>query len=105
MEPLLAGRFFERTDTRGAEQVVIIDEWLARRYWPDSDPIGRRLRIGYPGPDAGEDDLYRIVGVVGHIRQFDLTESETVGGYYLCSLQQPLRSMVHAIRTEGDPEY
>ncbi len=43
---LVRGRFFAEDDQPGQQPVVIVDESTARTYWPDRDPIGRRLRIG-----------------------------------------------------------
>lgn len=57
--PLLKGRFFVDEDRQGSEPVVIINEAVARRYFPDEDPIGRTVDF------AG---LRRIVGIVGNIR-------------------------------------
>jgi predicted permease len=65
--PLVQGRFFNSEDRRAATPVVIINEKLARRYWPREDPLGRRIEIG------GEPPWYTIVGVVGNVRQAKLS--------------------------------
>jgi putative ABC transport system permease protein len=62
--PLLKGRPFTSFDTVSSERVVIINRAMARRYWSDADPIGRRIRIGPLFP------WMTIVGVVGDIRRF-----------------------------------
>lgn len=49
--PLLQGRTFQETDTVDAQRVVVIDEFLAKKYWPDQDPVGRQIRRGI---DPGE---------------------------------------------------
>jgi putative ABC transport system permease protein len=58
--PLRHGRLFTTND---ADPVVVINEAMARRYWPAEDPIGRRLSIG----DFGHERLFTIVGVVGTV--------------------------------------
>ncbi len=78
--PLLSGRDFNRGDTFESPPVVIIDEWLARRFWSDRDPIGQRLRIG-AGPIPNPRWM-TIVGVVGSIRQNDLVETVQDGAFY-----------------------
>lgn len=60
--PLLRGRVFTQNETAGTPYVAVIDETMARRYFPGEDPIGRRIRIG--GPDSGA-PLMEIVGIVG----------------------------------------
>ena len=62
--PLLRGRVFNAQDTRDAPPVVIINENLARMYWPNKDPIGRHIRIE---PDSGSPPWRTIVGVVGNV--------------------------------------
>ena len=44
--PLIRGRFFLESDETGKQEVAIIDETTARRYWSGIDPVGRRLRLG-----------------------------------------------------------
>jgi len=60
--PLVRGHFFTEADENGKPRVAIIDESTARRYWPDRDPLGRRLRMG-----AGA--WMTIVGIVNDIKQ------------------------------------
>ena len=65
--PLLRGRRFDGRDTEQSPDVVIISETVASRYWPDGDPIGKRLIAR----DGVEDPMrpFEIVGVVGDVRQ------------------------------------
>jgi predicted permease len=60
--PLVRGRFFTEADEDGKPRVAIIDESTARRYWPDRDPLGRRLRMGMGA-------WMTIVGIVKDIKQ------------------------------------
>jgi putative ABC transport system permease protein len=68
-ERLQRGRLIERTDTAEGEQVAVINAAMARKYWPDQDPIGRRFRMG------GRQDRpwISVVGVVGDVRHNGIT--------------------------------
>ncbi|NIN72249.1 MAG: FtsX-like permease family protein [Gemmatimonadetes bacterium] len=103
--PLLAGRYFDETDTEDGTQVIIIDRWLANRYFPDENPVGRRMLYGtVPGMEENEEDyLYTIIGVVGDIKQNDLTQSEHVGAYYFTYRQMPIGFLTLVARTEMQP--
>src|SRR5439155_3740855 len=66
--PLLKGRYFTEGDTERSAAVVIINENLARTFWPDQDAVGHYLTIGRNmGPDLA-DVPRQIVGVVGNVR-------------------------------------
>jgi len=78
--PLVAGRTFERTDHEERRNAVIVNESFARLYWPNEDPIGRRIQQGgaaQPNPEA----WYSIVGVVGDVRDRQL-ENEPIAMVY-----------------------
>jgi putative ABC transport system permease protein len=60
--PLLRGRFFTDLDTKYTTPVVIVNETMARRYWPGEDPIGKGIK-GFD-PRGRNDELVRVVGVV-----------------------------------------
>jgi putative ABC transport system permease protein len=70
--PLLQGRSFNEHDTENSERVVIVNEHLARRYWPGQNPLGKQLRMGAPGSNA---PWLSIVGVVGNVRSQGRDES------------------------------
>jgi predicted permease len=68
--PMLQGRFFSEQDSPSNPNAAIISETLARRYFPNQDPIGRQMRFGFP-PDS---NVSRdIVGVVGDVRDVALS--------------------------------
>jgi len=68
--PLLRGRFFSEQDSRSKPNVAIISETLARRYFPNQDPIGREMRFGFP-PNSNVPR--EIIGVVGDLRDVALS--------------------------------
>ena len=97
--PILKGRDFDETDTRDAPKVTIIDERLAREYWPNDDPLGKRIRFG---PPEDNEPWHTIVGVVGEVRHERL-DAATEKSVYLPHPQIPIGSMSLAIRTDGRP--
>jgi putative ABC transport system permease protein len=66
--PVLRGRSFTAADRRGTPAVALVNERLARRIWPNEDPIGQRIRVG----GAKEGPWRTVVGVVGDVRQVSL---------------------------------
>jgi putative ABC transport system permease protein len=64
--PLLKGRFFTDADRADAPKVAIINETMAKRFWPGADPIGKRLKTG--GPERPKNPWMEIVGVVGDVK-------------------------------------
>jgi len=99
---LVEGRFFEESDGADASNVIVIDRWLADRYWPDRSPRGDRMLWGsVPGvEDTSEDDYYTVVGVVETIKQNDLTapDAEHVGAYYFSYRQSPQSFLTVVVR-------
>ena len=72
--PIRAGRAFNAGDRIGSPRVVVISESVARRFWPDANPIGSRVTLGTGGPDST--DAREVVGVVGDVRP-DVTSDVT----------------------------
>ena len=66
--PLRRGRHLAANDRVGTPPVVVVNEAMARQFWPDLDPVGRRLRIS----DNGFSEWLTVVGVVGDVRQMGL---------------------------------
>jgi putative ABC transport system permease protein len=71
--PLLHGRYFTENDTGQSAGVVIINDAMARQYWPNQDPIGQRMTIGrVMGPAFADSAPRQVVGVVGDFRDMSL---------------------------------
>jgi putative ABC transport system permease protein len=68
--PLLRGRFFSDQDSPSKPNVALISETLARRYFPNQDPIGRQMKFGFP---PNSDVSREIVGVIGDVRDETLS--------------------------------
>jgi predicted permease len=103
--PLVEGRTFESADGVGDRRVIILDEWLARRYFGDESPIGKRMLYGAVPETADEDDYSTVIGVVGTIKQNDLTAepSDHVGAYYFPFRQSPGSVISLVVSAAGDP--
>jgi len=97
--PLIRGRFFTEQDTKEATQVIVIDENMARTYWPNADPIGKRLKRGGAG---STNPWLTIVGVVGNVKQYALDTDSRVA-IYSPHQQTPAGGMYLAVRTQADP--
>jgi predicted permease len=96
--PLRSGRVFTDQDVMGTAPVMVIDETLARQYWPDEDPIGKHMRLG--GPTV---PWSTIIGVVGHAKQSDLAGDTVKGKYYMATFQQSFPITSFIVRTQSDP--
>ncbi len=99
--PLLRGRLLEPSDALGRENVVVVDRFLAERYWPGGDPIGKRISRG-DGATQGRGS-WTIVGVVGTIKHWDLAQEITKETLYFPYAQTPNSSLSLVIRTAGPP--
>ena len=98
---LIDGREFEVSDDPENTNVIVIDEWLARRYWPDSSPVGARMVYSIvPGDEVTGENRFTVVGVVGPVKQNDLTALEHPGAYYFTYRQSPVSSFTIVARSE-----
>jgi predicted permease len=98
--PLRSGRLFNTEDTEAKPRVAVIDEFMAREYWPHEDPLGKRIRFGGLDDDG---KWITIVGVVGRIKQYTLDTDSRIA-LYLPQTQYPSRSMNVVLRSRGgDP--
>ena len=99
--PLLKGRVFGDQDQAGTPPVAVINQTMARRYWPDEDPIGKRIRL----VDTGITDTnvtVAIVGVVGDVKHWGLDE-ESVSQIYVAFAQNPFIFATLVVRTRPEP--
>ena len=97
--PIVQGRGFRPTDDRLGEPVVIINRALANRFWPNENPIDRRVRTS-----AGFDSAswFRIVGVVEDVRHVSLSRDPVTEMYRpIAQTAMPIFTMV--VRTDGEP--
>ena len=99
--PLKKGRFIGEQDQPTSERVVVVDEEMVRRYWPNTDPIGKRI---FFSPDEGEPIQYiTVVGVVGHAKQEALDAEDRIQVYFpYRQLSSGFMSLV--VRTSVPPE-
>jgi len=104
--PLRAGRVFTETDTKGMPRVVVINETMARKYYGNSNPVGRRFKWGSPDSPV---PMSEIVGVVADVKHRALDE-EPMPAVYHAVLQQdtgvnvPLyRGLSYVVRSRTAP--
>lgn len=97
---IVAGREFLGTDEESHQRVAVVNETMARQYWPNGSPLGRRVAVGFPQPTPVE-----IVGVVRD------TKSRTLGDQarpfiYTCARQDPMgwQSATIVVRTRGNSQ-
>jgi predicted permease len=97
--PLRTGRFFNAQDNQGAVPVTIINEAMARRFWPGEEALGKRFKLG---PQQSTNPWLTVVGVVGDMRRQSL-ERQPIAQIFLPHLQSPERTMNLLIRTTAEP--
>jgi predicted permease len=99
--PKVRGRLFALADTADAPRVAVIDQTLARVYWPGEDPVGKRFRFGpYDDPDPGP--WVTVVGIVGNVRNSGL-HIEPRPQAYVPMTQTSYASQTFVLRTGRDP--
>jgi putative ABC transport system permease protein len=96
--PLLGGRDFAETDTKEEPLVAVINETMARRFWPHQDAVGKRFKHNDP-----EAKWVTVIGVVGDVREFGLAEPAIPEAYYPES-QSTFSELVLVVRTANDPQ-
>ena len=99
--PVLSGRNFTATDRADAPPVVIINETLARRYFPNQNPLGKRLKVG--GPERPTNQWMEIVGVVGDVRYGGL-DIAPEPAYYQHYQQGPWPFTYLVLRSSSNPK-
>jgi len=85
--PLKKGRYLEESDTQSTPWAVVISETLARRYFPNEDPIGKQMLLRYDNLQVDEERPRQIVGVVGEVKQIGMGGVHPL--VYESYLQQP----------------
>jgi predicted permease len=99
--PLVKGRFFDGRDSKDGTPSIIIDDVLARRYWPDGSALGHRL--AKYGEGAEKQPAWReIVGIVGHVKKYGL-DGRVKEQYYVPAEQVPQAAMSVVLRSASDP--
>jgi predicted permease len=107
---MLRGRSFDDRDNESAPRVIIVDERLAQHFWPNSDPVGRRM---YRPSDIVKDKLrtneqtvwLTVIGVARTLRYEKMDDSgATVGAYYFPISQEPDSNFTFALKTPADPD-
>ncbi len=97
--PLMRGRIFTDADTETAPRVGLINATMARRYWPNQDPVGKRFHWDGPG---SKDPWITIVGVVGDTKLYGLANPSRLE-IYLPFRQEPQTDMYLILRSAVDP--
>ncbi len=96
--PIVRGRAFDQRDIAGAPLTVVVSEAMARRYWPDRDPLGKRIVL-----QSTEETLLEVVGVARDIQHGRVLQKEPPPFFYLPLYQNyQSRAALH-VRTDGDP--
>lgn len=94
--PLVRGRYFDERDVKGAPETAIVNESLAQRFWPNEDPLGKRL-------ERGDKEPWRtVIGVVRDTKEFSV-DNEPPISIYSPAGQFPIGSMFLVVRTSSDP--
>ena len=97
--PMFRGREFTRQDGPDAQPVIIIDDVLAQRYWPNEDAIGKRIKFG--NYDS-EHEWMQVVGVVGHVKVNGVVR-EALPQFYIPHWQDNDRGYYLVVKSSGDP--
>jgi putative ABC transport system permease protein len=96
--PVKEGREFEQGDVAGGRMVAIVDEVLAKKYWPGQSAVGKR--VGYGGGETPR--WLEVVGVVGHVMQNSPKDDEHTQLYQPVA-QAPFTGLGFAVQTRGEP--
>jgi putative ABC transport system permease protein len=100
--PIIKGRDFDDRDKHGSTPVIIITETLARQFFPNEDPLGKRIRPGIATYENEHSVMREIIGVVGDVRNRTLN-TEPKPAYYVPQTQLPFSQLVAVVKTNGEP--
>ncbi|MGE0882118.1 MAG: ABC transporter permease [Blastocatellales bacterium] len=95
--PLVKGRYFDERDIRGAEDVTLVNEQFAQRFWPNEDPIGKRVERG------GNGKWRKVIGVVRDEKQVSLEDEPLISLFHPID-QFNIRTRYLVARTSAAPE-
>ncbi len=95
--PLIRGRLFTPQDNAKAPRVAVINETMAKEFFPNEDPIGKRINV-----QNGPENWRQIVGIVGDIKQYGVDKATTVQTYEPFA-QHPFNTLNVVLRTSGSP--
>ncbi|HEV2835016.1 MAG TPA: ABC transporter permease [Pyrinomonadaceae bacterium] len=101
--PLLKGRLFTEADAEKSTAVVLINETMARRIWPNENPIGKRVKQGWPEWTKEQSPWREVVGVVGDVKLGGVIEQTPLHVYMPLS-QVPMGSLYLTVRTQFEPQ-
>src|SRR5437016_3835148 len=110
--PLREGRFLTSADSHRSDRICVVDEDFARRYWPHGGALGQRIfpntrsaeGLKVQGSDSDDAKLFTIVGVVGAVKQAELTEPQGQGAVYLPFMDSDGINIFVVTRTSQRPE-
>ena len=94
--PLVQGRLFDERDIKGAQETVIVNENMVRRFWPNENPLGKRLER------AGKEPWRIVVGVVRDTKEFSVDDEPPLSIYHPHD-QFPIGTMFLVVRSTSDP--
>ncbi len=95
--PLLAGRSFLPSDEKGAEQVIVIDEVLAKKYFKNESPIGHRI---VRGEETDPNRFWTIIGVVGTVKNINMATEVTKESYYFTYRQFDMNNGFFVVKSD-----
>lgn len=101
--PLKRGRLFTDGDVAGAPKVTVISESAARQFWPNEDPIGKRVWFAGSSAFSSPDSSAEIVGIVGDVMYEPLDRQPNRASFYTPYAQFTYASRMVFLRTAGDP--
>jgi putative ABC transport system permease protein len=99
---LLRGRTFDARDTAASARILVVNDALANKLWPGEDPIGKRLKQGWPETPPTVSPWREVVGVVADVK-LNGVMVETPMQAYLPLTQEPSRGLALVVRTASDP--
>jgi putative ABC transport system permease protein len=95
--PLITGRYFDRSDTPNSLPVAVVNSSVARKFWPNEDPLGKQIRQGFPNEPFGP--WRTVVGVVGDIKQQGI-DREMPPQLFMPVVQEPRATVFAIVRAQ-----